>query len=101
MFYDQWKRFIAEFEVVKSAPRTFVTALAVALLPLGTFLWWVLSDLKGNQLANKDTLIATKDGTSSFLQTQLNELHEKLKAGSQDEALKKLAQLEKRERRGS
>jgi hypothetical protein len=81
--------FTTEWPLVKAAPWPFAEALLAALVALTPFLWWVLSYLKSNQLANKDAQI-------SLLQTQLNEYREKLKVGSPDEALKKLAQLEKR-----
>ena len=82
---DLLNHFATEWPLVRAAPWSFATALLATLFVC----WGVLSYLKRNQLANKDAQI-------SLLQTQLNEYREKLKVGSPDEALKKLAQLEKR-----
>lgn len=82
-------RFTTEWPLVKAAPLTFTAALLVALVALTPLLWRALSYLKKNQLANNDAEI-------SSLRTRLDEYQEKLKVGSPDEALKKLAQLEKR-----
>ena len=79
-------RFTTEWPLVKTAPLTFTAALLVALVALTPLLWRALSYLKKNQLANKDAEI-------SSLRTRLDEYQEKLKVGSPDEALKKLAQL--------
>jgi hypothetical protein len=84
---DFLNHFATEWPLVKAAP--WSAALLAALVALTPFLWWALSYVKSNQLANKDAQI-------SLLQTRLNDYQEKLKVGSPDEALKKLAQLEKR-----
>jgi hypothetical protein len=85
----------AEWPIVKAAPLTFIAAVLSALLVLIPIIWLVVSLLKSEQLAGKDAQIATKSAEIGFLQRQLSEYQEKLKVGSPDEAMQKLAELER------
>jgi hypothetical protein len=84
-----------EWPIVKAAPFTFIAAVLSALVVLIPIIWFVVSLLKGEQLAGKGAQIAAKDAEISFLQRQLAEYQDKLKVGSPDEAMQKLAELER------
>ncbi|WP_315806925.1 MULTISPECIES: hypothetical protein [unclassified Bradyrhizobium] len=87
-------KFATEWPIVKAAPWSFAGALIAATLLLAPIIWLVVSLLKNEQLAGKETQIATKNAEIDFLQRQLTEYQNKLKVGSPDEAMQKLAELE-------
>jgi hypothetical protein len=88
-------KFATEWPIVKSAPLTFAAALLTALVIFIPLIWLTVSFLKSEQLASKEAQLATKNAEIGFLQRQLAEYQDKLKVGSPDEAMQKLAELEK------
>ena len=88
-------QFATEWPIVKAAPFTFAAAVLASLAILVPIIWFVVSLLKSERLKSKDALIDTKNAEISFLQRQLAEYQDKLKVGSPEEAMRKLAELER------
>lgn len=88
----QWaSRLTDEWAVIRHAPISFV----IAVLVLGTGLWFVLSWSYDSRLAGKDAQIASSDGQIALLTRQRDDYRDKLGGASPDQAAQKIAALEK------